>query len=464
MKPKELLLIPICLLCMALCGCSLGASVDNMLTPPKLSEEQNEIYQELINSVGKSVKLKYPRNGDYRSAFVIRNIDDEPGDEALVFYESKDIRSGESALRLKFLDKSGENWETVYDLACPGNEVDSIVFADLGSDTPSVASETETSALSDRGTSAIILSCTLLNQSEKSVLVLKYKDKKPVELLSSTYSCMSIADLNKDGQNELVIVSVNREMQTASASMYTDSTDGLELLSNTPLYGGAADYIRVTQGRLDESTPALFLDYSKGGGQSGTDVLYCYGSRLFCPNSIGSNPAGGLISRQVNDYMAEIYSFDIDKDGFVEIPSTTPLPGYETLTKPEQLCAVQWYTVKNDNFTLESNSYFSGKYRFALLFPNRWTGVVTAVADFTNNDIIFISYNAEVGLNVTESNEIMRIHAAEKSDRYIPAVSEGEEKIEESEELEFFCTVNKSAETSKLALTESELKDSFVVL
>lgn len=449
---------------MALCGCSLGASVDNMLTPPKLSEEQNEIYQELINSVGKSVKLKYPRNGDYRSAFVIRNIDDEPGDEALVFYESKDIRSGESALRLKFLDKSGENWETVYDLACPGNEVDSIVFADLGSDTPSVASETETSALSDRGTSAIILSCTLLNQSEKSVLVLKYKDKKPVELLSSTYSCMSIADLNKDGQNELVIVSVNREMQTASASMYTDSTDGLELLSNTPLYGGAADYIRVTQGRLDESTPALFLDYSKGGGQSGTDVLYCYGSRLFCPNSIGSNPAGGLISRQVNDYMAEIYSFDIDKDGFVEIPSTTPLPGYETLTKPEQLCAVQWYTVKNDNFTLESNSYFSGKYRFALLFPNRWTGVVTAVADFTNNDIIFISYNAEVGLNVTESNEIMRIHAAEKSDRYIPAVSEGEEKIEESEELEFFCTVNKSAETSKLALTESELKDSFVVL
>lgn len=464
MKPKELLLIPICLLCMALCGCSLGASVDNMLTPPKLSEEQNEIYQELINSVGKSVKLKYPRNGDYRSAFVIRNIDDEPGDEALVFYESKDIRSGESALRLKFLDKSGENWETVYDLACPGNEVDSIVFADLGSDTPSVASETETSALSDRGTSAIILSCTLLNQSEKSVLVLKYKDKKPVELLSSTYSCMSIADLNKDSQNELVIVSVNREMQTASASMYTDSTDGLELLSNTPLYGGAADYIRVTQGRLDENTPALFFDYSKGGGQSGTDVLYCYGSRLFCPNSIGSNPASGLISRQVNDYMAEIYSFDIDKDGFVEIPSTTPLPGYETLTKPEQLCAVQWYTVKNDNFTLESNSYFSGKYRFALLFPNRWTGVVTAVADFTNNDIIFISYNADVGLNVTESNEIMRIHAAEKSDKYIPAVSEGEEKIGESEELEFFCTVNKSAETSKLALTESELKDSFVVL
>lgn len=464
-KLKKILIIPVCLLCMALCGCSLSASMENMLAPPKLSEEQNEIYQELINSVGKNVKLKYPRNGDYRSAFVIKNIDDEPGDEALVFYESKDIRSGESALRIKFLDKSSGKWETVYDLACPGNEVDSIVFADLGSDTPNTVSDSgETSNLSDRGASEIILSCTLLNQSEKAMLVLKYKDRRPVELLSSTYSCMSIADLNKDNQNELVIVSVNKEMQAASASMYTDSGDGLELLSNTPLYGGAADYIRVTEGRLDENTPALFLDYSKGGGQSGTDVLYCYGSRLFCPNSIGNNPAGGLISRQVNDYMAEIYSFDIDKDGFVEIPSTTPLPGYETLTKPEQLCAVQWYTIQNDNFTLKSNSYFSGKYRFALLFPNRWTGVVTAVADFTNNDIIFISYNADVGLNVTENNEIMRIHNVEKSNSEAVEAAANMKKIGESEELVFYCTVNTSAETSKLALTESELKDSFVIL
>lgn len=465
MKPKILLLIPMCLLCMALCGCSMNASMENLLAPPKLSEEQNEIYQELINSVGKNIKLKYPRNGDYRSAFVIKNIDEEPGDEALVFYESKDIRSGDSALRMKFLDKSSGKWGTVYDLALPGNEIDSIVFADLGSDGVQAFSDGEASNVSsENGSFAMILSCTLLNQSEKALLVLKYKDKKPQELLSSTYSCMSIADLNDDGQNELVVVTVNKEMQAAYASMYTDSGDGLELLSNTPLYGGAADYIRVTQGRLDESTPALFLDYSKGGGQSGTDVLYCYGVRLFCPNSVGNNPSGGLISRQVNDYMAEIYSFDIDNDGFAEIPSTTPLPGYETLTKPEQLCAVQWYTVKNDNFTLESNSYFSGKYRFALMFPNRWTGVVTAVPDFTNNDIIFISYNADVGLNVTENNEIMRIHTVEKSNTEGVDAAEDMKKIGESEDVLYYCVVNDSPEVSKLALTESELKDSFVIL
>ncbi len=310
---------------------------------------------------------------------------------------------------------------------------------------------------------SIVLSYTLLNQTEKAFSVLKYKDKKPFEQLASTYSCMEVADINKDNQNELIIVNVNKELKTAYASMYTDGGDRLELISNTPLYGGAVDYIRVTKGNLNKNTPALFLDYSKGGGQSGTDVLYCYGSRLFCPDSVGSNPAAGIISRQVNDYMAEIYSFDIDNDGFVEIPSTTPLPGYETLTKPEQICAVQWYTVQNDNFTQKAYSYFSGKYRFALLFPNRWMGVVSAIADFNSNDIIFISYDAKTGLKAAEDNEIMRIHVVEKETEEDDNAVNGMRFLGESEDIKYYAA-DGNFKNKNLSLTESEFKDSFVLL
>lgn len=425
--------------------------MDNLLTPPKLTSEQNEIYQELINSVGRNVKLKYPRNGEYRSAFVIHNIDDEPDDEAMVFYESSDIRSGESALRLKFLDKSSGKWEATYELACPGNDIESVSFVNFNNS-------------EDAEETTIILSYTLLNQTDKAFSVLKYKDKKPVECLSSAYSCMEITDLNKDNINELVVVTVNKELKTASASMYADSGDKMELLSNTPLYGGAVDYIRVTKGLLDENTPALFLDYSSGGTMSGTDVLYCYGSRLFCPDGVGSNLATGIISRQINNYMAEIYSFDIDGDGFVEIPSTTPFPGYETLTKPEQLCAVQWYIVQNDNFAQKAYSYFSGKYRFALMFPNRWTGVVTAVADFNSNDIIFIAYDERTGLNVTEENEIIRIHSVEKDNKDAAPETDGMKLIGESEDMIYFAVCNSSLKTENLALTDSELKACFIVL
>ncbi|MCM1164596.1 MAG: hypothetical protein NC401_01145 [Ruminococcus sp.] len=435
-------------LCLLMCGCSAGASVENLLTPPKLLAEQDEIYRELIASVGQGVKLKYPRSGDYRSAFVLHNIDDEPEDEAMVFYESKNNQSGESSLRLKFLDKNDGKWEAVYDMSCAGSEIDSISFAKLG-----------TSDVTD-----IILCYTLLNQTEKTFSVLKYVDKKPVEAVSGSYSCLEVTDLNSDGADELVTVSVNKATTLSSATMYTDGENGFERLSETPLYGGVSDYLRVTKGQLDEDTPALFLDYSSGNQQAGTNVLYCYGNRLFCPDSVGQNPSSGIISRQINDYMAQIYCFDIDGDGFVEIPSTAPLPGYETFTRPEQLCAVQWYTVTDDNFTREHYSYFSGKYRFALLFPNRWWGVVTAVADFTANEIIFISYSAETGLAVTEETELMRIRSVPKDDPEALEDAKSLKLLGESDDAVFYCIETAGYKTGKLALTESELKASFIIL
>jgi len=439
--------IAVCLLCLLLCGCSASASVENLLTPPKLLAEQNEIYQELIESVGQGVKLKYPRSGDYRSAFVLHNIDDEPGDEAMVFYESKNVQSGESALRLKFLDRIDGKWEAVYDMSCMGSEIDSISFTKLGS-----------SKLTD-----IIICYTLLNAAEKTFSVINYVGQIPVEVHSSAYTCMEVVDLNEDGLDELVTVNVNKAAMMSSAAMYTNGENGFEKLSETPLYGGTADYLRVTKGQLDEDTTALFLDYSNGSQQSGTNVLYCYGNRLVCPDSVGQN-ASAVISRQVNDYMAEIYCYDIDGDGFVEIPSTTPLPGYETLTRPEQLCSVQWYTVQDDNFIPEYNSYFSGKYRFALLLPNRWWGVVTAVADFVNNEIIFISYDQATGLVVNEKTELMRIRAVPKVDTKALEAAKSLKLLGESTDTAFYCIETTGYKTGKLALTESELDASFIIL
>lgn len=73
----------------ALTGCQ--ATIENLLTAPKLTQEQSEINQALINSSGSSIKLKYPRGGEYRSAFVLQDIDSDGTQEALVFYESQSV-------------------------------------------------------------------------------------------------------------------------------------------------------------------------------------------------------------------------------------------------------------------------------------------------------------------------------------------------------------------------------------
>lgn len=435
--------------CAALCGCSMSVSVETLLSPPTLSKDQDEIYRELEKSVGRNIKLKYPRGGDYRSAFVIRDIDSEPGEEALVFYEGSDIRSGESALRLKFFDKRNGKWESAFDLACPGNEIDSVMFADLGG--------IESAKTGGPTGLRIILSYTLLNQTEKTVSVLKYEDGAPSELLSSPCSCLEVTDLNRDGKNELVIVTANKEQKTAAALMYADEDgDGMRLVSSTSLSGGASEYLRVTKGSVNEGTPALFFDYSMGGGQSGTDVLYCYGNGLFSP----ANNTHKII-RRVNDYTAEVYSFDINDDDIIEVPATEPLPGYENSPANGQLCAVRWYNVKSDSFVESAYGYYSGKFGFSLMFPERWTGTVTAVADHNSNSVIFIVYDPETGLKATADNEIMRIRAVEKG---AEDSAEDYRTLAETDDLIFIYDENKALKSPELALSHEELEDNFVIM
>ena len=78
-------------------GCSLNFSAETLLAPPKLSDEQTEIYNALTASAGR-VDLRYPRTGEYRSAFVMHNLDSELSDEAIVFYESKTVAADGAAV------------------------------------------------------------------------------------------------------------------------------------------------------------------------------------------------------------------------------------------------------------------------------------------------------------------------------------------------------------------------------
>lgn len=445
---KRFAALLVCVLMM--CGCSAGISVENLLTPPKLNAEQTAIYQALTNSVGGSVKLRYPRSGDYRSAFIMKNIDDEPGDEALVFYDSASVQQGESALRLKLLDKNADGvWSAVYDLACVGSDVDSIAFATLGS-----SSDID-----------MIVRYSMFNQTEKAFSVLNYVGGALVELYSSSYACLEVIDLNSDGLDELLAVSTDKANQTSSAALFTNGDDGFEKLSETALGGGAVDYVNVTKGMLDEKINAVFLDYSRGSGQYGTDVVYCYGNRLINPDTAGINSPSTLLSRFTNDFMGEISSTDIDSDGFIEIPATKALPGYEALTRPEQLCAVTWYTICDDNAVQEHYTYYSSKYRFALIFPNRWQGFVTAVVNYADNEIVFLYYTAETGLEVSLSTELMRIRTVARDDAEGVAAAKGMTLIGETEDALYYCAQTAGYyKTSGLALTESELQHCFIIL
>ncbi len=424
-----------------LAGCSVSVSVETLLAPPKLDEQQNEIYQALISSTGSGISLKYPKSGDYRSAFVVRNIDTEPSDEAMVFYSSNSVQSGEAGLRMKVLDQYDGKWQAVYDIACMGSEVESLSFTSVG----------------EGDNVDIIVRYSMLNQTEKAFSLLNYADGIVAELYSSFYSCLEVVDLNSDGFNELITVVPDKTTGITSAMMLSRSGNTLTKLSQAELMGSHAEILRVSKGMVGENVPALFLDYSRGQGQYGTDVIYAHSGHLICPDS-------SMITRFSNNYTADLYCTDIDGDGFMEMPNMTPLPGYETLPKNEQLCAVQWYNVVAHMITAEHYGYYSSKYSFALMFPNRWFGVVTAVPNLIENEIIFISYDSSVGLEVSEATELMRIKIVDKGDTESQKAVAGMTLLGANEDSLYYIYQTDSYTAGKLALSMSELQDSFILL
>ena len=259
----------------------------------------------------------------------------------------------------------------------------------------------------------------------------------------------------------------DKATQTSMAVMFTKREGTFRKLSEMQLSGIAAEYVSVSKGMLDGDVTALFLDYGRGAGQYSTDVLYCRNGAVYAPlntvtNADGSQ--GNIISRFTNDYMTDIRSIDIDGDGAVEIPSMTPLPGYETLMRSEQLCAVEWYTVENNRYSRKYYSYYSSKYNFVLLFPSRWQGVVSAVLNTQDNEIVFISYDPEKKFTVDKTTELMRIRTIAKDDTEALVNSKDYRMIGESDESIICIKETTGYLTGKLALTESELQNSLIVL
>ncbi|MGN0586792.1 MAG: hypothetical protein ACI4JF_05840, partial [Oscillospiraceae bacterium] len=63
-----------------LSGCIPGGGIESLLYPPELSEEQEEIFSALTDSVGDNISLQYPKGGSNRSPVVIWDIDGDGTD------------------------------------------------------------------------------------------------------------------------------------------------------------------------------------------------------------------------------------------------------------------------------------------------------------------------------------------------------------------------------------------------
>ncbi|MDO5560338.1 MAG: hypothetical protein Q4F95_12145 [Oscillospiraceae bacterium] len=371
----------------------MGSGIDAYLKPPKLSEQHEQIYNALIKAEGSKINLKYPRSGSYLSAFVVSNIDDEPSDEAIVFYEKKSLTESDiPALRINLLDQKDGRWESVYDFSTDGTDVDRVFISDLGE--------------SDR----INIIVGISNQTEKNALMFNYNgvSTESPQLLGS-YSIMDVRDINNDDSNELLMIS-STAVNNVAQLKWLDRDNTLVSGPGLNLTENSTDISQLIYGRINNNLTAVYLDSYVSTNTIMTEIFYAEKTKdtiYLKPLSV-ENQETDVINKTVRP--SSLTSKDIDSDGVVEIPINTIFTGYEDKPETEQIPMTNWYTYENNMLTRKYCGYYSITDGYCFMLPMRWIDQVTV--KIVNEDVVFCKYDP----SSDSSTELMKICVVDKEE------------------------------------------------
>lgn len=368
MKILELFVIPLVLL---LTGCVFSSSIDSLMSPPKLSVEQEQIYKALTDATGTSISLKYPKSGKYLSAFIVEDIDGDDESEAVVFYEKNSIALEENSLRINILDRSDGKWRSVCDTPAKGAEIEKVMISKLGSNERT----------------NLIIGSSLINRSEKNVSIYNYSDGNIEETFSESYSFIDVTDFDGDEENELLLLSGATFGNTARAETFRLKEDGLYYRYSCNLSGNFTEFDNLSYGKIDDEHTGLYIDAVTGTGLIQTDIVYMDNTSLRKVFSTADESSFTVRPSGCN-------SFDIDGDGVPEIPVQKISSGYENVSESEQIKITEWFFVgKNNKLEKKYTSYYDINDGYIFVFPEKWENNVTIKHDFINDEIVFCAYD-----------------------------------------------------------------------
>lgn len=401
-----------------LSACTFSTSIDSLLSPPTLSDEQRQIYQALTDKVGTKVSLKYPKSGTYLSAFVVADIDSEPTDEAIVFYERNGITADEISLRINILDKRNDKWTSVYDSPANGTEVEKVLISKLGS-----------SPLTN-----IIVGYNM-SQGEKNVSVYNYSDGILNQNYSDVYSSVDVCDIDNDSLSELIVITGNSASGTAEAKLLKLDENGQYAKYRTSMNENSIEYSQYLYSDNPDGTKTIVIDSIINTNTIQTEILnpvqnealrYCLGSEAAAYTVRSSSYA----------------SSDIDNDGIIEIPTVDVFPGYTDLSETEQITMTNWLVYEENRLIRKYSGYYSINDGYAFMMPSKWYGQVTMKIDALSEEVVFYKYNNSLDESTEELMRISVISSVDDSGK----IRDGYRLIRSRGEKEYFVHISENTQ------------------
>lgn len=348
----------------ALSGCSfIGLDAQSLMHAPKPTGENEADIQNLLESTaGGEMTLKYPSEGEYRSAIIKHDLYGDQSDEAIAFYQKGDETSG---INIMFMRRDHGTWESMGSFNNPASMVDRVCFGDLDGD----------------GTDEVVVGWGSSINNTGDICAYYQKDGQMQEVqFSQSYTEMAVMDFDGDGRDEIFTASVAVGDEPASAQLLRVKGDEIEQMGFAPLDSGVTRYVSSLTGLINEKKVGVVLDGIKTADTMVTELLYW-------DNKTGTLQApfydAKTKSAKSTERNTSVVSKDINGDRIIELPMVTLMPGYSGKTSDDSAYLTSWLRYNTDTRTLirvmSMFINYSDGYWFSV--PDMWRGKITTKLD-----------------------------------------------------------------------------------
>ena len=422
-----------------LSGCnSTIFSADGAISPPVLTEEQSEIYSALRAQVADNIQLCYPLAGEYRSAFIRRNIDDEPKEEAIVFYRPALQGNRSTGVRINILDQTDDGkWVSACDVSAGGDEILQLEFSDFQNDEAS----------------DLIVGCYNSETGERNLTIYRYRDwmlkaeeSRPYEVFTTLRS------IGSGGSDGVVLVCQEESgsdlVAMAKTILWEDGA--FKEKASYSLGTEVTEYYAIAFDKPDPDSVLIYLD--------GYDV-----ENLLCTRILELSEDGEM--RSLYDSYdqfrrePEIYCTDIDGDGRVEVPLGVENVREESDPDDERQYYIDWLTVGEDRYTVKETDYVNYPNGYRLVVPPQWRDTVGIRATSDQSDVTFyLPAEKEKG-----ETELLQLRAVRSADLEKIPTREGLVRLTTVGQITYLAWINIETD-SEYRMTRDELVRRFIVL
>lgn len=373
-----MLLAAMLLAVMALSGCGglpkLTLNPQDLYSLPTLPAKYTELNKQLSAILDGGAEYAAPTAGTDIQPVQLVDLDGDGRSEAVAFFRDP---AAEKPLKIYIFTAVGDSYQQTGLIEGSGTAIYSINYQDLDGD-----GQMELAV----GWKAAV-----------NLQVLEVYALRPVGpelLLSTNYVKYTIADLDLDQRQDLVVLRADDEGESI-ADYYSWQEDGkLTAQSSARISASMAELSqqgRVTKGLLQGEVPAIFVTGVTEMSRAITDILAVRNGEL--SNIVLSETTG--VSGEIAPYCS-LYPTDINGDGLTEVPCPTPL--FSPTDDEGTYRQIDWLnydeTGKSETVLRTYHDLEDGWY---LQMPETWDGQIYVERTTAPNEAMVTFYVRESG-------------------------------------------------------------------